>query len=322
MLEFRNVKVYDLPESLVSSGYAMSLSWDEYGQHIEDMGLIYDSGLSDNLFRFALSNAFEEKTWNKSLSEVEVTHYKDGPYKIILGDDESDKLTYIFDGVPYETDIKMALAHEYSCASDFTVRKPCVYTWEITCGRFKKLIADAIRVSRLKKASDSTDVHCHDNWMKGVRVSFDMKYTQYITKQFQRYNWFDYVSSSSLMHRITKMDFSKCCNKYVTNESIEQMKSLIVQYNEYVENRTEYETFVLSNGTVIEARSYTEVLYHQMMRIISNCPMGTELFVHVSTNYKQLQTIYRQRRHHKLKEDWSALTKMVEDLPLSPFLIV
>lgn len=33
------------------------------------------------------------------------------------------------------------------------------------------------------------------------------------------------------MHRITKMDFSKCCNKYVTEVSINQMKALIHDYN-------------------------------------------------------------------------------------------
>ena len=79
------------------------------------------------------------------------------------------------------------------------------------------------RAKKLVKASkNSPNVKCHDNFMTGIRVSFDMKYTQYITKQFQRYHWFDYVSSSSLMHRITKMDFEKCCNKYVTQESIDQ----------------------------------------------------------------------------------------------------
>ena len=42
----------------------------------------------------------------------------------------------------------------------------------------------------------------------------------------------------------------------------------------------------------------------------------------VSTNYKQLQTIYNQRRHHKLKEDWSAVIKMIEELPyFEPFIL-
>lgn len=169
------------------------------------------------------------------------------------------------------------------------------------------------RAKKLVKASkNSPNVKCHDNFMTGIRVSFDMKYTQYITKQFQRYHWFDYVSSSSLMHRITKMDFSKCCNKYVTQESIDQMKRLIAEYND------------ITNELVIDGYhdDHSQRLYVAWMRILSNCPMGAELFVHVSTNYKQLQTIYFQRLGHKLKEDWGVFKDWVESLPYAHELII
>lgn len=36
----------------------------------------------------------------------------------------------------------------------------------------------------------------------------------------------------------------------------------------------------------------------------------------VSTNYLQLKTMYRQRKHHKLKEDWNAFCQMCEKLPM------
>jgi hypothetical protein len=51
------------------------------------------------------------------------------------------------------------------------------------------------------------------------------------------------------------------------------------------------------------------------MEMVSNCPLGLELFMRISTNYKQLQTIYHQRKHHKLKEDWGAFCEFVENLP-------
>lgn len=156
------------------------------------------------------------------------------------------------------------------------------------------------RAKKLVQASKNSNVKCHDNYLTGIRVSFDLKYTQYITKQCQRYHWFDYTSSSSLMHRIVKMDFDKCVNKYVTEETKEQMKRLIKEYDEADE----------------------EHKYEAYMRVISNCPMGTELFVRVSTNYKQLQTIYNQRKHHKLKEDWGAFCEFVESLPYGKELIL
>jgi hypothetical protein len=33
------------------------------------------------------------------------------------------------------------------------------------------------------------------------------------------------------------------------------------------------------------------------------------------TNYMQLRTIYKQRKHDRLKEDWGAFLKFIEELP-------
>ena len=178
------------------------------------------------------------------------------------------------------------------------------------------------RAIKLAKAGGGTG---HSNFRKGIRVSFDMKYTQYITKQFQRYGFFDYVSSSSLMHRITKMDFDKCCNKYVSQETVDRMNALVYAYNTFagLEGEDfEQTTFELRNGEIIEAKTKEECLYHQFMKIISECPMGTELFVRVSTNYEQLATIWKQRKNHKLKEDWGNFRKFVESLPYAKELII
>ena len=157
---------------------------------------------------------------------------------------------------------------------------------------FAKGLCRAIKLVEANKKQSG-----HANFRTGIRVSFDMLYSQYITKQFQRYHWFDYVSSSSLMHKIVSMDFSKCCNKYVLPESKTIMKNCIDIYNQ----NPSYENF---------------------MRIISNCPMGVELFVHVSTNYEQLATIYRQRKDHKLKEDWGAFIAFIKELPFAKELII
>ena len=80
-------------------------------------------------------------------------------------------------------------------------------------------------------------------------MSFDLKYTQYITKQFQRYHWFDYVSSRALMHRITKMDFDKCCTKYISEDTVLKMNGLVGLYNDFssVNGELSY-TFKLRNG--------------------------------------------------------------------------
>lgn len=178
------------------------------------------------------------------------------------------------------------------------------------------------RAKKLVNASkNDNNVKCHDNFLTGIRVSFDMKYTQYITKQFQRYHWFDYVSSSSLMHRITKMDFSKCCNKYVSQASIDEVTKWVNVYNNILNNHIE--EYVFDTGKEkFHTYAYKDTIYTAFMLVISNCPMGTELFVRVSTNYKQLQTIYYQRKHHKLHEDYNAFIDMVKSLPYAKELIL
>ena len=178
------------------------------------------------------------------------------------------------------------------------------------------------RAKKLVSASkNDSNVKCHDNFLTGIRVSFDMKYTQYISKQFQRYHWFDYVSSSSLMHRITKMDFSKCCNKYVSQASIDEVTKWINVYNNIVNNHIE--EYVFDTGKEkFHTYAYKDTIYTAFMLVISNCPMGTELFVRVSTNYKQLQTIYYQRKNHKLHEDYNAFIDMVKSLPYAKELIL
>lgn len=137
----------------------------------------------------------------------------------------------------------------------------------------------------------------HQTFLSGIRVSFDIKYPNYISPELQRYHWIDIVSSSSKMHRLSSMDMNACFNKYVTDESKEQMKRLVKKFN--------------------ETKSYED-----FMVMLSNCPQGIELFMRVSTNYLQLRTLYRQRKNHKLKEDWGAVFEFIEKLPYANDFII
>ena len=196
---------------------------------------------------------------------------------------------------------------------------------EYTDEEFEKGLERAKKL--VKSSKNSPNVKCHDNFLTGIRVSFDLKYTQYITKQCQRYHWFDYVSSSSLMHRLTKMDVDSACSKYVSQRSVDELQGYIDQYNE-IALMESYPmegnplVFELRNGETLVAETKADALYYAFMLCINNCPMGVELFVRVSTNYKQLQTIYWQRKDHKLKEDWGEFCKFVTELPYAKELIL
>lgn len=92
------------------------------------------------------------------------------------------------------------------------------------------------------------------------------------------------------MHKLGAHISANSFNKYVDDRII----SIVQEYAEKWLKNNDYDSFI---------------------RLVSNTPLGLELFMRVSTNYLQLRTIYHQRKNHKLKEDWSAICKMIESLP-------
>ena len=46
----------------------------------------------------------------------------------------------------------------------------------------------------------------HDNWLNGIRVAFDLTFTNKAWTELQRYHFIDFVSCQSTMHRIAKFD--------------------------------------------------------------------------------------------------------------------
>jgi hypothetical protein len=157
---------------------------------------------------------------------------------------------------------------------------------EYTDEEFEQSLPRAIQLANTPSGSG------HSNFLKGIRVSFDIKYPNYFSPELQRYNFFDIVSSSSKMHKLKNMDMDACFNEYVTEQSKQQMKELLAQYNK-------------------------DKSYESFMRLLSNCPQGIELFMRCSTNYLQLRTIYKQRKTHRLIEDWQEgfCQDFIEKLP-------
>lgn len=195
---------------------------------------------------------------------------------------------------------------------------------EYTDEEFEKSLSRAIK---LVQASKNSDVKCHDNFLTGIRVSFDVTYPQYWSPEFQRYNFIDIVTSSSKMHRLKKMMIRQSTNKYVSPEVIYAAQKHVDRYNQILNDESidtfeYYDTSSSEADTLISVKGRNEAVYAAFMVMLSNCPLGLELFMRVSTNYKQLQNIYKQRKNHRLKEDWGAFCKMIEELPYSKEFII
>lgn len=130
----------------------------------------------------------------------------------------------------------------------------------------------------------------HDNFLNGVIVQFDLTFTVKAWTEAERYHFLDFVSSQSTMHRITKFDIKNQYIEYVDERIIKIMQEKIENYKK---NPTD--------------EKYLEILY-------SN-PCGFKLTARMTTNYRQLKTIYHQRKNHKLPE-WKDFCDWILTLPL------
>lgn len=183
---------------------------------------------------------------------------------------------------------------------------------EYTEEEFEKSLNRAIKLAATPDGSG------HQTFLSGIRVSFDLIYPNYISPELQRYHWVDIVTSSSKMHKLLSMNVDETCNKYVSKEVIEVLERDIKRWQHI--NDSEYEdghsySFVLRDNSVIHCTTKADALYTAFMKCVSDCPQGIELFMRISTNYLQLKNIYHQRKNHKLKEDWGAFCKFIEELP-------
>lgn len=148
----------------------------------------------------------------------------------------------------------------------------------------------------------------HDNWLKGVIVQFDLTFTNKVWPEAERYHWFDFVSSQSTTHRITKFDLDKAYIHYVDKRMIDIMKEKVAEYNELCSRSLPASCNELDALEEQKKEKYLEVLY--------NNPAGFRLTAGMTTNYQQLKTIYAQRKTHRLPE-WRVFCKWIETLPMS-----
>ena len=149
------------------------------------------------------------------------------------------------------------------------------------------------RIDKLGRCEIGTG---HDNFLNGIIVQFDLTFSIKAWVEMQRYHFIDFVSSQSTMHCISKMDIKSMCNEYVSDVVIAEVERLKKAY--------------LDNPT---PKNYLELLY--------NVPVGFELTARMTTNYRQLKTIYAQRRTHRL-EDWQVFCDFIEKLPYAKELII
>lgn len=123
----------------------------------------------------------------------------------------------------------------------------------------------------------------HDNFLNGIIIQFDGDFTNKFTVEFQRYHHKDYISSQSLQFTVAKRD-ETFFDKFTTPKAIE---AFLEAKEEYLLNKTQ----------------------DNYLRLLMSTPNGMKIKAGITTNMRQLKTMYKQRRTHRLPEwqefcDW------------------
>ena len=146
---------------------------------------------------------------------------------------------------------------------------------------------DIARALALAKASNGNGAH--GQFLTGIRVNFDLTFSNKAWVEAERYRFLEFVSSQSTMHRISYFDINGQCNEYVTKETkaeVERLKEIYLEYPNK-ENR---------------------------LKLLYNIPSGFKITARMATNYRCLLNIYVQRHDHDLPE-WQQFCQELLFLP-------
>ena len=146
-------------------------------------------------------------------------------------------------------------------------------------------------VARAERLGRSPLGSGHDNYLNGCVVQFDLTFTVKAWTEAERYHFFDFVSSQSTMHRLQKMDISESCIEYVDGRVTDVVEELVRKYNE---------------NPTLENR----------LKMLYSCPTGLKLTARMTTNYRQLKTIYHQRKNHTLPEWRRFCQQLLDEFPM------
>lgn len=175
-------------------------------------------------------------------------------------------------------------------ASGFPMREANLHDWSVQP-------EDVTRAERLAQTEIGTG---HDCYLVGITVSATVTAPRYWWPEMQRYHFMDIVSATSTMHTLQRI--------------LKRIKGQLPLMDEEWERiRDAY--FCEHTSTDAVKRFFSTMdEYADMDTLKANLPEGFLQTARVVTNYRQLKTIYRQRRNHRLR-DWKEFIAWIEHLP-------
>lgn len=139
----------------------------------------------------------------------------------------------------------------------------------------------------------------HDNWLCGVIVQCTITAPRYWWPEAQRYHHVDIVSATSTMHML-KAFVERC---HACSDADERGRLIAAHFDPATE------------PTMIDGFLSMAYGCDDIGRIKANLPEGFLQKARITTNYRQLKTMYLQRCSHQLDE-WRDMCKWIRGLPM------
>ena len=158
----------------------------------------------------------------------------------------------------------------------------------------------------------------HNQFLSGILVAFDLTCSNKMWVEVERYRFLTFVSSQSTMHRITRFDLDSAYVEHVDPRIVAIMKEKVADYNYNVNVLAP----IMERGATDpnndygakELEDFKRAMSEKYLQILYSNPTGFKLTARITTNYRQLKTMYHQRKNHRLPE-WREFCRWIETLP-------
>jgi len=172
--------------------------------------------------------------------------------------------------------------------------------------KFAESVKSGDGMKRAVKLASAPGGESHDCFLCGITVQMNVTAPRYWWPEFQRYHFADIISSTSTMHRL-KAVLDDVTQFNDMDEASEEIKRHFSEWTTYSTIEQFLKVFRVKH--IYCATEAEEIEY-----LKANLPDGFLQTARVTTNYRQLKTIYHQRRSHRLKE-WHDFCEWVKTLP-------
>ena len=146
----------------------------------------------------------------------------------------------------------------------------------------------------------------HDCYLCGIIVQFNMTAPRYFFPEFGRYHFADIISSTSTMHKLKA--HARIYAMMLSDD--EKRKFLEEHFDKATDPRFAHEYMMFAGEHLDDIHV-----------LKANLPEGWLQTVRVTTNYRQLKTMYHQRHDHRLQE-WKDFCAWIASLPMANQLII